>query len=65
MQEAEGVEEEDELDALLQSYEKQAAADVAAVQRRQQQQPGRKRQKLTAADKREEALSQPLAADNR
>ena len=59
-------EEEDELDALLQSYEQQAAADVAAVHRRlQQQQAGRKRQKLTAADKREEALSQPLPADNK
>ena len=57
-------EPEDELDALLQHYERQAAADVAAVQ---QQQGGaaRKKQKLSAADQREEALSQPIAADNK
>lgn len=57
-------ESEDELDALLQHYERQAAADVAAVQ---QQQGGgvRKKQKLSAAEQREEALSQPIAADNK
>lgn len=56
--------EPEELDALLQHYERQAAADVAAVQ---QQQGGaaRKKQKLSAADQREEALSQPIAADNK
>ncbi len=57
-------ESEDELDVLLQHYERQAAADVAAVQ---QQQGGgaRKKQKLSAVEQREEALSQPIAADNK
>lgn len=60
-------EEQDELDALLQHYEQQAAADVAAVQRQAQGRgaDGRKRQKLSAAEQREEALSQPLGADNK
>lgn len=53
----------DELDALLAHYEQQAAADVAAVQQRAQ--PAAKRQRMTAADKREEALAQPLGADNK
>ncbi|KAL4444007.1 hypothetical protein ABPG75_011744 [Micractinium tetrahymenae] len=56
---------EDELDALLQRYEQQAAADVAAVQQQAGGQGSRKRQKLSAADKREAALSQPLGADNK
>lgn len=56
---------EDELDALLKQYEQQAAADVAAVQRQAGGTAPRKRQKLSAADKRDEALSQPLGADNK
>ena len=56
---------EDELDALLKQYEQQAAADVAAVQRQAGGTAPRKRQKLSAADKRDEALSQPRGADNK
>lgn len=56
---------EDELDALLQHYEQQAAADVAAVQRQVARSGPRKRQKVSSADKREAALSQPLGADNK
>jgi 2-polyprenyl-6-methoxyphenol hydroxylase-like FAD-dependent oxidoreductase len=55
--------EPDELDALLQHYEQQAAADVAAVQH--QAAGARKKRKLTADEKREEALSQPLGAENK
>lgn len=59
-------EEELDLDALLDQYEQQAAADAAAVQRQQQQQgAARKRQKLSSAEQREEALSQPIGADNK
>lgn len=53
----------DELDALLDHYEQQAAADVAAVQQRAQ--PAAKRQRVTAAEKRDEALAQPLGTDNK
>lgn len=56
---------EDELDALLKRYEQQAAADVAAVQQQAVGAGPRKRQKLSAADKCEAALSQPLGADNK
>ncbi len=55
--------EVDELDALLQRYEQQAAADAAAVQQR----PSRsnKRPKLTVTEKRQEALNQPIGSDNK
>lgn len=68
-------EEGDELDQLLQQYEQQAAADLASVRQRsreqaqrQQQQwrPGAKRAKTSAAaERREAALSQPIAPDNK
>ncbi|KAI3427150.1 hypothetical protein D9Q98_007087 [Chlorella vulgaris] len=66
--------EEDELDALLRGYEQQAAADVAAVLQQQKQKrddggafaTAGKRQKVSAAaDRRDQALSQPIGADNR
>jgi hypothetical protein len=61
-----GSDEEDELDALLQRYEQQAAADVAAVEKHEQQKrSGNKRSRGTAADKRDEALSQPIGTDNK
>ena len=78
--EAQGVEgegSEDKLDSLLQRYEQQAAVDAAAVQQQQQGQQqgrqqggsstggGRKRPKLSTTEKREQALSQPLGADNK
>lgn len=63
---AEGKEEVDELDALLASYEQQAAADADAVQQRQQRGgAGAKRRKLSVNEKREEALSQPIGTDNK
>ena len=59
-------EDDDDLDALLDKYEQQAAADVAKV--KAEAAAGRggappKRQKLSAADQREQALSQPIGAD--
>lgn len=63
---AAGYNEEDELDALLHRYEQQAAADVAAVEKQEQQmRRGSKRSHASVADRRDEALSQPIGADNK
>ncbi|GAB4818345.1 hypothetical protein N2152v2_005391 [Parachlorella kessleri] len=52
--------EEDDLDKLLNQYEQQAAQDLQRVQPKEE-----KRRKLSGTQQREEALQQPLAADNK
>jgi hypothetical protein len=56
--------EEDDLDRLLSQYEAQAAQDLQQAQHveQQRQQPGKQQ---NATQRREAALEQPLASDNK
>ena len=58
-----GEDEEDELDALLDSYAAQAARDVQAVQAKAKQKP--KGQTKGMKEAREEGLATALGADNK
>lgn len=59
----ENGEQEDELDRLLDQYEAQAAAELQRVQRAEA--AARPAKKMTDTERREAALHQPLAADNK